>query len=82
MTHPLFNESPVWTKDLHVLHPGAIRTRWLRKTHHDGYDGDGRRAGRDADYGVFTSELCIEYMSEKTGGRYTGIDTPELSTIL
>jgi len=75
MTHPLFNENPVWTKDLHVLHPGAMRTRWLRETHHDSYDKDGSRAGRDADFGVYTSELCIEYGAERTGGRYTGIDT-------
>ena len=76
LTHPLFNENPTWTKDLHVLHPGAMRTRWLRNTHHDAYDRDGTRAGRDADFGVYTSEFCIEYMAEKTGGRYTGIDTP------
>lgn len=75
MTHPLFNENPVWTKDLHVLHPGAMRTRYLRNTHHDGYDRDGTRAGRDADFGVYTTEMCIEYMAERTGGRYTGIDT-------
>ena len=79
MTHPLFNESPLWTKDLHVLHPGAMRTRWLRRTNEDSYDADGRRAGVDADYGVFTSELSVEYKAELTGGRYTGIDTADVS---
>jgi len=75
MTHPLFNESPVWTKDLYTLHPGAIRFRWLRRTHHDQYDRDGTRAGSDSDFGVFTSELTVEYRAERTGGKFTGIDT-------
>ncbi len=79
MTHPLFNESGLWTKDLYVLHPGAIRMRWLRKTHHDQYASDGTRAGADADFGVYTSELCIEYKAEITGGKYTGIDTADTS---
>ncbi len=75
MTHPLFNESDLWTKDLYTLHPGAIKMRWLRRTHHDNNDVDGSRAGADADFGVFTSELCIQYGAEKTGGKFTGIDT-------
>ncbi len=74
MTHPLFNESPFWTKDMYTLHPGAMRTRWLRRTHEDTNDRDGTRAGVDADFGVFTSEMCIEYKAERTGGKYTGID--------
>ena len=80
MTHPLFNESPFWTKNLYVLHPAAIRTRWLRRTNEDAYDTDGSRAGEDADYGVFTSELSIEYNAEITGGAYTGIDTAVATT--
>lgn len=75
MTHPLFNESPLWTKNLYTLHPGAMRTRWLRRTHEDTNDRDGTRAGADADFGVFTSELSIEYRAELTGGKFTGIDT-------
>ncbi len=75
MTHPLFNESPVWTENLYTLHPGAIRMRWLRRTHEDSNDRDGTRAGADADFGVFTSELCVEYRAELTGGKFTGIDT-------
>lgn len=73
MTHPLFVENPTWTKDIDVLHPGAMRTRWLRQTHEDDYNSDGTRAGVDADYGVITSEMSLEYAAEKTGGRYTGI---------
>lgn len=75
MTHPLFNESPVWTENLYTLHPGAMRTRWLRRTHEDTNDRDGTRAGADADFGVFTSELSIEYRAELTGGKFTGINT-------
>ncbi len=75
MTHPLFNESPVWTEDLYTLHPGAIRMRWLRRTSEDSNDRDGTRAGADADFGVFTSELCVEYRAELTGGKFTGINT-------
>lgn len=73
MTHPLFVENAVWTKDLRIYHPGAIETRWLRKTHEDDYDEDGTRAGVDADFGVFTSELAIEYHVQHTGGRLTGL---------
>lgn len=81
MTHPLFNESPLWTKNLYVLHPGALRMRWLRRTMHDQYDKDGTRAGIDADFGVFTSELTCQYMAEKTGGKFTGIDTANVAAL-
>lgn len=73
MTHPLFVENPLWTKDLRVLHPGAMKTRYLRRTFEDTYDTNGSRAGVDADYGVFTTEMSCEYGTEKTGGRLTGL---------
>lgn len=73
LTHPLFNESPLWTKDLRVFHPGAVKMRWLRRTFEDQYDRNGTRAGVDADFGVFTSELSMQYMVERTGGRLTGL---------
>lgn len=73
MTHPLFNENPVWTKSIRVLHPGAMKTHWLRRTFEDMYDKNGSRAGVDADFGVFTSELSVSYGAEKTGGRLTGL---------
>jgi len=75
MTHPLMNENPVWTKELYVLHPGAIKVKYLRRTFHDRNDKDGTRAGADADFGVYTTEASIEYGAELTGGIYTGIDT-------
>lgn len=74
MTHPLMNENPLWTKELYVLHPGAIKVSYLRRTHHDKNDVDGSRAGADADFGVYTTEATIEYGAELTGGIYTGID--------
>ncbi len=75
VTHPLYNENATWTKDMVILHPGAFRMRWLRRTHEDNNDRDGSRAGTDADFGVITSEVSCEYMAEATGGVYTGIDT-------
>lgn len=75
MTHPLMNENPTWTKDLYVFHPGAIQVKYLRRTNHDQNDQNGQRAGADADFGVYTTEFCVEYHGEITGGVYTGIDT-------
>jgi len=74
MTHPLMNENPVWTKALYTLHPGALRTRWLRKTQIEGYDKNGQRiSGVDADEGIYTSELSMELMAAQTAGIYTAI---------
>jgi len=74
LTHPLMNESPYRTEELYLLHPGAMRTRWLRRTHEDNNDRDGTRAGADADFGVITSEMSVEYKAAKTGGVFTGIN--------
>lgn len=79
MTHPLMNENPIWSKQLYVLHPAAIRVKYLRRTFHDTNDKDGTRAGSDADFGVYTTEATIEYAGELTGGIYTGIDTAAAS---
>lgn len=73
MTHPLMVESSFWTGDLYVYHPGAIRTRYLRRTTIDNDNANGTRAGRDANSGVYTTEMCIEYRAEETGGQYTGM---------
>ncbi|MGI9406001.1 MAG: SU10 major capsid protein [Hyphomicrobiaceae bacterium] len=75
MTHPLFVENPLYTKDWLVLHPAAYRARYLRNTSLDDYDRDGTRAGADSDFGVITTEKSIEYMAERTGGYFSGIDT-------
>lgn len=72
MTHPLMVENPLWTNDLRVLHPAAFKTKWLRRTFEDSYDQNGQRAGVDADFGIYTSELSVEYGLERTGGRMTG----------
>lgn len=73
MTHPLFNESPLWTKNLYVLHPGAVRMRYLRRTMPDDYDQPGTRAGNDEDFGILTTEMSMEYKAEATAGIYSGI---------
>lgn len=80
VTHPLMNESPLWTKDLLVIHPAAVEYRYLRRTMNDDYDKDGTRAGADADFGVITTEGCIVYKAEKTGGYFSGIDTAAASS--
>lgn len=75
MAHPLMNENPLWTKELYVLHPGAVTIKYLTRTQHDADDKNGTRSGVDADNGVYTTECSIEYAAELTGGIYTGIDT-------
>lgn len=75
LTHPLMNESSAWQGDLYVLHPAAIRTRYLRRTHEDTNDRDGTRAGADADFGVITTEMSCEYKAALTGGLFTGMTT-------
>lgn len=75
MTHPLMVESPLWTQDLYSFHPGAMRTRYLRRTYADLYDQEGRRAGVDADFGVLTTEMSVEYKAEVTGAKFTGMNT-------
>ena len=72
-THPLFTESPFRTGDLLVLHPGAVETRYLRRTNIDAYDSNGTRAGVDADYGVYTTEMTFEYHAEVTAGIFSGM---------
>ena len=75
LTHPLMNESTVWQGDLYAFHPGAIRTRYLRRTMEDNNDVNGSRAGVDADFGTLTTEMSCEYRAVATGGVYTGIST-------
>ena len=70
MTHPLMVENPVWTKDMYVYHPGAIRTRYLTRTEIEEY---GRFGGDDSEFGVYTTEMCGEYKAEITGGQLLGL---------
>ena len=69
MIHPLMNESPVWSNQIYAFHPGAIEMAWLRRTEHIGEGQNGQASDlRDAEAGVFTSELTTKYMLEQTGG--------------
>ena len=70
MTHPLMNENPVWTEDLYCYHPGAIRTRYLTRTEIEEYN---RFGGDDAEFGVYTTEMTVEYKAELTGGQLLGL---------
>lgn len=79
MTHPLMNESPLWTKDWIVLHPGTVEFRYLSRTSEDRYDRDGTRAGVDADYGIFTTQCTIILRAESCSGYFSGIDTAAAS---
>jgi hypothetical protein len=81
MTHPLFNENPVWQKDLLVLHPGAIRKRVLRETQDESYDSNGNRIlGRDADEGLMTSEYGWEVGAASVMGYLTNVNKAVAST--
>lgn len=75
LRHPLMVESPLWTKDLYVFHPGSIKLRYLRRTFEDNYDANGRRMGVDADFGTLTTELSVQLMGQATAGKFTGVDT-------
>jgi len=81
MTHPIMNESPLWQQEIYALHPGAIKTRWLRRTFTDDYDTSGSRpGGLDADEGVFTSEAAIMAMGAETMGIFTGMNASVASS--
>ena len=69
LTHPLFNQSPVWSHNLVVFHPGAVELKYMEDAAVEEIGGD----GRDGDAGVITSELTMEYHCEKTAGIFTGI---------
>jgi hypothetical protein len=75
MTHPLFNENPLFQQDLLVLHPGGIRRRILRDTFEEGYDENGKRIqAKDADEGVITTEMGIEVGGASTMGILRGFN--------
>ena len=73
MTHPMMVESPMWTNELFLFHPGVTELRWVRRQVWDNYNTTGSRGGKDADYGVVTSDLTICYKAAVTGGIYTNI---------
>lgn len=76
MTHPLMTESPLWAKQLYVLHPGGIKKRVLRDTFPDNYDANGTRiAGIDAEQGALTTEMGIEVAAPVTMGILTNVTT-------
>jgi len=74
LTHPMMNESPVWQKELYVLHPGGLKKRMLRDTFEDNYDKSGTRTnGKDADEGLMTTEGGMEVGGARCMGIYRNI---------
>lgn len=74
MTHALMNENPVWSHELYVLHPGAIKKRMLRDTFPENWDKHGNGvAGKDADEGAITTEGGIQVGAAKTMGIFRNI---------
>lgn len=74
LTHPMMNESPVWNKEMYVLHPGGIKKRMLRDTFNDDYDKSGARAnGKDADEGLMTTEGGVQVGGARAMGIYRNI---------
>jgi hypothetical protein len=81
MTHAMMNENPIWTREMYVLHPGAIKKRVLRDTIPSNLDGSSAGvAGRDADEGVITSEKGIQVGAAKTMGIYRNLVTAVATT--
>ena len=77
MTHPLMTESPNWTRDLHVLHPGGIKKRTLRPTFSENYDSDGNRIlGQDSDEGYISTEFTLALMAGQTMGSLLQLTAP------
>lgn len=73
--HPLMNDSPIFSHDMYSLHPAAMEIAWLDKTFHLDEGGNGQASDlRDAEAGVFTSELTVKYGLEQTGAIMTGIN--------
>lgn len=81
MTHPLMNESPNWTKEAYVLHPGAIKRRILRDTFPENYDTNGNRImGVDADQGLLTTEAGIQVGAAQTMGILSNVQKAVATT--
>lgn len=69
LTHPMFNESPLWTKDIRFIHPGAMEMCYLRRTRPMTESPD----GTDATAGGYLTELTLMLNCEEVHGRYTGL---------
>jgi len=72
-THPLFVENPVFSRNLLVVHPGALMTKFTRKTEADDYDAKGNRAGIDAKRGYLLTECGVCLQAATVNGIFTGL---------
>lgn len=64
MTHPMFNQNAVWSRNLWLLHPASMVLRYLRRTMPYAITGD----GVDAQRGGFTTELTAEFHAPDCNG--------------
>lgn len=81
MTHAMMNESPLWTKEIYAIHPGAIKKRVLRDTFPENYDKHGNGvSGVDADEGAMTSEMGIQAGAARVMGIYRNLTTAVATT--
>lgn len=81
MTHAMMNESPLWTKEIYAIHPGAIKKRVLRDTFPENYDKHGNGvSGVDADEGAMTSEMGIQAGAARVMGIYRNLNTAVVTT--
>lgn len=70
MTHPMFNQNPVWSKNLWLLHPSSMVMCYLRRTR----PYKVAETGRDAQAGGLTTELTAEFRCPKTSGALLNIN--------
>lgn len=74
MTHPLMQDSPVWSREMYSYHPAAMEIGYLRRTSHKDEMHGSASDLRDASAGVFTTELTCKYAMEQTGSIMSGIE--------
>ncbi len=74
-SHPMFIQNPLWQNLALFLHPGAVKTRYLRNTTWDDNASVGTRNGRDADFGVVTTQMLVELHLEATSMVIENIET-------
>lgn len=81
MNHAMMTESPLWSREVYAIHPGAIKKRVLRETFPENYDMYGNGvAGVDADEGAITSEMGIQCGAARVMGIYRNLTTAVITT--
>ena len=71
-THPLFNQNPIWTNDMVVMHPGGMSRRELRGMTVTPIGQENQPGARDAKAGHMLTELGFQWGGMPCFGRITG----------